>query len=72
MDPKKFGTSTKIIIWHFHAETKFFGAQIFWGPYFSGTKFLWTQMKLGTKICKGIRPKFHHASVHWYASTNLF
>ena len=56
LGPKKFGTSMKIIIWHFHAETKF----------------LWTKMNSGTKIYNGIRRKFPHASVHWYASTSLF
>ena len=46
------------------------------GP-FSGTKFLWTKMKLGTKIYKGIKtnflmPQFTGMHLGLYASTNLF
>ena len=52
--PDKFGPFMKIIIHHFHAGTIFWGDQIYWGPNFSGPKFLGDQKSQGSKWDPGI------------------
>ena len=48
LGPKKFGPCKKIITLHFHAVTKFLGAQIYQVPNFLGTKMSGAQMRPGT------------------------
>ena len=49
LDPEKFSPRMKIITWHFHAGANILGAQIFWEPYFWGTKFLGDQKSQAPK-----------------------